>query len=63
MTTNAQINTINNNNRNSDSNSPKDTLTTPSFNLTNVAGGPAATVPAIIVENDQHQRAQRAASE
>jgi hypothetical protein len=51
VTTNAQINTINNNNRNSDGNSPPDTVATPAFNLTNVAGGPAAVVPAIIVEN------------
>ena len=51
VNTNAQISAINTNNKNSDHNSPPDTLATPSFNLSNVAGGPAAVVPSISVVN------------
>ncbi len=51
VTTNAEINTINNNNRNSDGNHPADTPANPQFNLSDVAGGPASVPPSISVIN------------
>ncbi len=51
VNTNAQIATIDSNNQASDHNNPPDTLGNPQFNLSNVAGGPAAVPPAISVVN------------
>ena len=51
VTTNNAIAAINLNNKNSDHNTPPDTLGAPNFNLGNVAGGPAAVPPAISVVN------------